>query len=70
MFPLKHDIVYKGHTIDWQVIAFAPHQQNKRKILETYYITKFKPSLNNQLEIITYIILEIVLRKYTRVIHI
>ena len=40
-----------GHTVNWQVITSAPHQRNKRKILEAYYITKFKPSLNNQLDI-------------------
>ena len=40
-----------GHTIDWQVITPAPHQRNKWKILEAYYITKFKPSLSNQLDI-------------------
>ena len=40
-----------GHTINWQVITSALHQRNKRKNLEAYYITKFKPSLNNQLDI-------------------
>ena len=47
----EHLLKNSGHTINWQVITSAPHQQNKWKILEAYYITKFKPSLNNQLDI-------------------
>ena len=47
----EHLLTNPGHTINWQVITSAPHQRNKRKILEAYYITKFKPSLNNQLGI-------------------
>ena len=66
----EHLLTNPWHTINWQVIASAPHQRNKRKILEAYYITKFKPSLNNQLDILTRIFLEMVSRKYTRVIYI
>ena len=40
-----------GYTINWQVITSALHQRNKRKILEAYYITQFKPRLNKQLDI-------------------
>ena len=66
----EHLLTNPGHTINWQVITSAPHQRNKRKILEAYYITKFKLSLNNQLDILTRIFLEMVSRKYTRVIYI
>ena len=66
----EHLLTNSWHTINWQVIASAPHQRNKRNILEAYYITKFKPSLNNQLDILTRIFLEMVSRKYTRVIYI
>ena len=51
LFPLKHLLTNPGHTINWQVITSALHQQNKWKILEAYYITKFKPNFNNQLDI-------------------
>ena len=52
------------------IITSATHQQSKRKILEAYYLTKFKPSLNNQLDIKITHFLEMILRKYRRVIHI
>ena len=38
--------------------------------LEAYYITKFKHSLNSQIEINITLFLEMVSREYTRVIHI
>ena len=66
----EHLLKNRGHTINWQVITSAPHQPNKRKILEAYYKTKFKPSLNNQLYKTLVIFLEMVSREYTRVIHI
>ena len=47
----EHLLKNPRHTIDWRVITSAPHQRNKRKIFEAYYITKFKRSLNNQLDI-------------------
>ena len=47
----EHLLTNPGHTINLQVVTSAPHQRKKRKILEAYYITKFKPSLNNQLDI-------------------
>ena len=47
----EHLLKKLGHAINWQVITSAPHQRNKLKILEAYDITKFKPSLNNQLDI-------------------
>ena len=47
----EHLLTNPEHTINWHVITSALHQRNKRKILEAYCITKFKPSLNNQLDI-------------------
>ena len=47
----EHLLKNPDHTTNWQVITSAPHQRNKHKILEAYYITKFKPTLNNQLDI-------------------
>ena len=43
----EHLLKNPGYVINWQVIRSAPHQRNKRKILEA----KFKASLNNQLDI-------------------
>ena len=43
----EHLLKNPGQAINWQVITSAPQQRNKQKILEVYYITKFKPSLNN-----------------------
>ena len=47
----EHLLKNPDHTTNWQVITSAPHQRNKHKILEAYYITRFKPTLNNQLDI-------------------
>ena len=47
----EHLLKNPGHTVKWQVITSDRHQRNKRKILEANYITKFKPSLINQLDI-------------------
>ena len=47
----EHLLKNRDHSIGWQAITSAPHQRNKWKILEAFYITKFKPSLNNQLDV-------------------
>ena len=47
----EHLLKNLAHTTNWQVVTSAPRQRNKQKILEAYYITKFKPTLNNQLDI-------------------
>ena len=65
----EHLLKNPGYTINWQVSTSAPHQWNKRKILQAYYITKFKPSLNNQLDIYITRLFRNVSREYTRVIH-
>ena len=48
--PSKHLLANPTHSFTWNVITTAPHSNQKRKILEAYYISKFKPCLNDQLE--------------------
>ena len=43
-----HLLVNPGHDITWQIIAKAPAQTFKRKILEALNIRKLKPTLNSQ----------------------
>ena len=43
-----HLLVNPDHNITWQIIAKAPAQTFKRKILEAFYIRKLKPTLNSQ----------------------
>ena len=46
-----HLLVNPDHNITWQIIAKAPAQTFKRKILEAFYIRKLKPTLNSQIDI-------------------
>ena len=43
-----HLLVNPDHNITWQIIAKAPTQTFKRKILEAFYISKLKPTLKSQ----------------------
>ena len=47
----EHLLKNPGHTNNRQVTTFASHQWSKQKIPGVCYITKSKPSLNNQLDI-------------------
>ena len=47
--PSKHLKMNTGHSFSWKVIATAPRDLNKRKILEALFIAKFKPGLNDQI---------------------
>ena len=47
----NHLLVNPNHNITWQIIAKAPAQTFKRKILEAFYIRKLKPTLNSQKDI-------------------
>ena len=38
------------HNFTWSVICNAPTKKITRKILETYFIALFKPSLNDQID--------------------
>ena len=48
--PSKHLTACPGHSFQWSIITSAPQITNKRKIIEAYYIAKYKPSLNDQLD--------------------
>ena len=41
-------LVNPDHDITWQIIAHTPEQTLKWKILQAFYIRKFKPTLNSQ----------------------
>ena len=48
--PSKHLLHNRNHVFEWNMITSASRSLLKRKILEAFYIAKFKPSLNDQLE--------------------
>ena len=47
----NHLLLNNNHIFTWEILSKAPINTNKRKILEVYYIRKFKPTLNDQLDI-------------------
>ena len=47
----KHILMNEGHEITWKILTKAPVDKRKRKILEAFYIKKFSPSINDQLDI-------------------
>ena len=48
--PTKHLANNTLHKFTWKVLALAPKHYRKRKILEAFFIAKFKPDLNDQIE--------------------
>ena len=48
--PSKHLKAHPNHSFTWKIIANAPSDQERRKILEALYVAKFKPNLNEQLK--------------------
>ena len=48
--PAKHLANNVGHSFTWKILARAPSNRSKRLILEANYISKYKPSLNEQLD--------------------
>ena len=48
--PSKHLRNNGNHEFEWQVITTASRSMIKRKVLEAFYIGKFKPQINDQLE--------------------
>ena len=46
-----HLLVNPDHNTTWQIRAKASAQTFKRKILEVFYISKLKPTLNSQEDI-------------------
>ena len=49
--PAKHVVLNSGHSFSWRTLCKAPQNTRKRKILEAFYINKFKPNINDQLDI-------------------
>ena len=49
--PAKHLAQNPNHRFTWKIIRHAFKRKSKRKILEAFYISKLKPSINNQLDI-------------------
>lgn len=47
--PSKHLKQNRSHSFTWKILANAPRDYSKRKILEALYIGKFKPGLNEQI---------------------
>ena len=48
--PSKHLNENIMHEFKWKVIKIAPRNTIKRKILEAFFISRYKPKLNNQVE--------------------
>ena len=48
--PAKHIFENAMHEFKWKVIKIAPRNTSKRKILEVFFISRYKPKLNNQVE--------------------
>ena len=49
--PAQHIKNNIDHCFTWKVVRGASPKKSKRKILEAFFIMKFKPSINNQLDI-------------------
>lgn len=48
--PAKHLRQHPDHSFEWNIITSGPRAPLKRKILEAFYISKYKPNINDQLE--------------------
>ena len=48
--PAKHLLQNEGHVFDWTIATSAPRNLLRRRILEAYYYSKFKPKINDQLQ--------------------
>ena len=48
--PSKHLTNNIFHEFQWKTIKLAPKNNSKRKILEAFFISRYKPKLNNQVE--------------------
>ena len=49
--PSKHLVRNPGHEFNWSIIALAPNDTRKRRILEAFYIATCNPSLNDHKDI-------------------
>ena len=48
--PAKHLVANRTHTFQWEILSSAPNDSYRRKVLEAFYVAKFKPSLNDQIK--------------------
>ena len=48
--PSKHVKLNSDHSFTWKILAFAPNDGDKRKILKALFISKYKPGLNEQIK--------------------
>ena len=48
--PSKHLYNFPDHAFTWNVLSTAPKSSIKRRILEAFYISKYKPRLNEQVK--------------------
>ena len=46
--PAKHLFQHPDHVFQWKVLMSAPMNNRKRKILEAFFITVKRPTLNEQ----------------------
>ena len=46
--PSKHLFNNVTHTFTWRILTRAPQKLLRRRILESYFIAKFKPKINVQ----------------------
>ena len=46
--PSKHLFNNVTHTFTWKILTRAPQKLLRRRILESYFIAKFKPKINVQ----------------------
>ena len=48
--PSRHLNKNITHKFEWKVIKYAPRNNIKRKILEAFFVSRYKPKLNNQVK--------------------
>ena len=48
--PSKHLKANRTHSFTWEIVANAPNDHEKRKVLATLYVAKYKPGLNEQVK--------------------
>ena len=51
LWPSKHLAPIPQHHFVWSILSKAPTDWRKRKVLEAYYISLEKPSINDQKDI-------------------
>ena len=53
--PAKHLNQFPEHRFNWKILRRVPNKVRQRKIHEAYYVMCTRPTLNNQLELISFI---------------